>query len=274
MPRRYQKIGQNGILLILIKASWQNTQILTGVCRKQELCKKHNQLTKFPSPSDTTHSTNYGKYGPFWKKLENHPSPLFVATNGAHSTTTINTSSNIEGITKMDNKISSSFVICQAQITNENYKCNDDKHWTYLPSIPLLCRIAHLPVELGVHRSDIGHGEAFAIAMQEMTLPKPLPIIIITDSESTRNICMGIKNLSSYKKDRHLIRNLMGGISKSITGNILRRLNEFFSFQRKCEDTELKTLAVSLQRNMNTCIKEAIEWTKQNKLGKSGMVEI
>jgi len=173
-----------------------------------------NKNTETPSHR---HEHNF-----FWEKIMNSKSPIFVATDGSHQ----ESKQPQPAISSHSGKhhSASSFVICQADMS-KNTEANPD-NWIHSPCLPLLCRISSLPKCIGTDTSNIAHAESHAIAMQEWALPPHIPRILITDSKSVRNVCLGLRSVESKKKNRMLIRKLMGGISKFITSDIFVHLQQ------------------------------------------------
>ena len=164
----------------------------------------------------------HARHKKIWEKISKAKSPLFVATDGSHLQGSFS-----DNEKQQERPTAASFVLCQADI-RENEEIQDETEppaWLDRPSIPLLCRIASLPKSIGTTTSDIAHGEAYAITMQEWALPHFVPRIIVTDSESIRNLYLDIRNLDNSSINRHLIRTLLGGISKNISSNIFRILH-------------------------------------------------
>ena len=189
-----------------------------------------------------------------WNKIMKSQSPVFVATDGSHrasdsphpSTPDINT----------NHHSASSFVICQADMENTTVD------WTHLPCIPLLCRISSLPKTIGTAKSNVAHAESHAIAMQEWAIPNYIPRILITDSESVRNVCLELREIEDRKINRVLIRKLFGGISKFITSDI-------FTHLQQCENphhhanisSSISNMISTLEARIESVIARARTWT-------------
>ena len=173
---------------------------------------KENELHTSPCP----------QHKRIWEKITTSTSPLFVATDGSHHLKNLPNDQR-----QLERPTASSFVLCQADIhSNESVQGDvNSPAWLDRTSIPLLCRIASLPSNIGTSPSDIAHGEAHAIAMQEWALPSFVPRIIVTDSESIRNLYLDIRNLENNNINRKLIRTLLGGVSKHISSGIFRALH-------------------------------------------------
>jgi len=158
----------------------------------------------------------------------NPQSAIFVATDGAHEREEFKTATQSTTSSVSKNETSAAFVLCIADMdpTQNGNSISNMSSWEDKTSIPLLCRTASLPAQLGTDNTDVAHGEAFAIAMQEWSLPHCIPRILITDSESVRNVCLNLRNQSDNTINRKLIRTILGGISKTITSDLHQHLNK------------------------------------------------
>jgi len=202
--------------------------------------------------------TNHpNEFSAIWKQIMKSQSPLFVATDGSHRVleSPQSSSKDIEKI----HQSTSSFVLCQANMKEHDTEKNIN--WTHLPCLPLFCRIASLPKTIGTNKSNVAHAESHAIAMQEWALPTYIPRILVTDSESVRNVCLGLREVEDGKISRMLIRKLLGGISKFITSDI-------FTHLQQCKNSHLTPTSVSIQNTIDildarikNVIAEAMTWT-------------
>ena len=173
-------------------------------------------------------------------------SPLFISSDGAH----------VKCIST-HNTTTSSFVISTPDIREHETVASQE--WIDRPSIPLLCRAVTLPQSIGNVRSDIATGELYAIAMSELTLPPSLPRIIITDSKSSRDILIGLREQNNLQTDRTYTRKIVGGVSKFI----------FNLFQNKFMNHDTSSMSQSNQQriqerlssNMNALNNIAKTWT-------------
>jgi len=189
------------------------------------------QLNISPNADESNgHSSHFTQHQKIWKRISDSKSPLFVATDGAHQPDVVlNDRIQIEPIHQAQKRpTAASFVICQADIHDGETLEGDASPpaWLHRPSIPLLCRVASLPGVIGTSSSDIAHGEAHAIAMQEWALPYSAPRVVVTDSEAIRNLYINIRNLDNSTINRKLIRTHLGGVSKNIASSLFRALHQ------------------------------------------------
>ena len=209
------------------------------------------------------------KYSILGKRILNSSSPIFVATDGAHENHAFKISSQqkISGGTKKNT--SASFVLCIADMESEidGDSNNNFKAWEDKPSIPLLCRVSSLPNQFGTDTTDVAHGEALAIAMQEWTLPHRIPRILITDSESVRNVNLNLRKRDNNEIDRRLVRTMLGGVSKFITSELLSYLNKE-SFQivenesNSRNSSQMQRTITTLRHRMKLMERIAEHWTQ------------
>jgi len=170
-----------------------------------------------------------GKYASVGKQILDSNSPIFVATDGAHEDPSPKDTHQRKSSDATQTNTSASFVLCIANMelgTNDKCPNSTQTIWEDRPSIPLLCRVSSLPNHFGTSPTDIAHGEAMAIAMQEWTLPHYIPRILVTDSESVRNVNLKLRGRENNKVDRRLVRTMLGGVSKFITSELLSYLNQ------------------------------------------------
>jgi len=193
------------------------------------------------------------RYKHIWKKITDSDSPIFIATDGAHQESKGTTPPTIKQ-TKQHSS-ASSFVICQADMSSQN--TNQPNSWIHRPCIPLLCRISSLPKYIGTDTSNVAHAEAHAIAMQEWILPSSIPRILVTDSESVRNVCLGLRNMESIKINRKLIRTLLSGVSKFITSDILQHLQQ----RQSKPPLNMEKIVKVLETRIRNLLPIAKEWT-------------
>jgi len=209
------------------------------------------------------------KYLKIWEQILTSLSPVFVATDGAHENGKSVDLCRQSPSNDSGNNTSAAFVLCIADMENDEY--NNDAHsiqesWEHKPSVPLLCRVSSLPNQFGTDTTDVAHGEAFAFAMQEWALPHRIPRILITDSESVRNVGLNLRKRKNVKIDRNLVRNIIGGVSKFITSDLLSYFNEQ-SFQaasstNTIEDpSQINEAITNLHSRMKDMEDFAIRWT-------------
>jgi len=193
-----------------------------------------------------------------WKNIMQSTSPIFVATDGAHIKSPSKPSC------KNQNKTSASFVICQ--IDQSEHSSKDIDNWQNRTARPLLCRTMQLPQTFGSQCSDIAHGELHAITMQEVAIPTYIPRILVTDSESVRNITIGLRDKPESNIDRKLIRTHFGGISKFLSGLLFTNINKNTISSELCkcesENSNLHANLRLLQKRNDIMLAEAIKWTK------------
>jgi len=223
---------------------------------------------KSSKKSQNTHDymDDFPSYDELWSKIEASSSPIFIATDGAHSKSIKSTALSNETGKEIIHHTSSSFVVCQADL-GDRLTPNTPKKvssWIDKPCIPLLSRVSSLPQQMGTDESDVAHGEAHAIAMQEWALPKCLPRIIITDSEAIRNVSMELRDKESKTVDRKLIRTTLGGISKSITSTLFRNLHHTEMnanlHRRASGNNNFGNIFNQLQQRTNDIIDQAKMW--------------
>jgi len=95
---------------------------------------------------------------------------IIIATYGAHE----------HGINQQN---AASFVLCCLDIRRQESIGSEE--WTHSrPLTPLLTRYHNLPQHIGVHKSDIAHGEWGAFVMAEMALDADLLRITIADTSA------------------------------------------------------------------------------------------
>jgi len=192
-------------------------------------------------------STHTG-YGRILNFILERGSPIIVATDGAHreenkdKTLTWNTSA--------------ALALCSLDIRhNESL---ETLQWAHRPMIPLLCRTAVTPVEIGTSKSDVAHGECFAVIMEEILMDPDIPRIVIMDSEAVRNNVRNIRNTCHEEVGRAYVREYAGGISKFFAG-ILRK--SFRGVMKRDNITEAKQWMINtLQFRNEKFLKLTEQW--------------
>ena len=175
--------------------------------------------------------------------------PILISTDGAHSNSFPKDNTKTTSTT-------SAFVISTCDIREG--ESIQSGQWKNRPSIPLLSRATELPQMIGNSDSDIATGELYAIALSELTLPTDLPRILITDSKSTRDVLLELRNADQLGTDRFYIRKIAGGISKFIFNLFQNRfLNIVSENHHHIPDAIRKSFEESMQ-NMNSIAKT---WT-------------
>jgi len=142
------------------------------------------------------------------QKIITAGTPLLISTDGAHEI--------LDKNNQVDKSVTTSaFVVSMMDIRKG--ESIESKEWEKRTSIPIFSRASKLPERIGNSVSDIATGEMFAFAMSELSLPQSLPRIVITDSKSTRDILLQLRECTSpILTDRNYIRSIAGGVSKFI----------------------------------------------------------
>jgi len=154
----------------------------------------------------------YNFFHNLFKFIAASKSPVFISTDGAHEIVTLKSGSNVT-----HTNTTAAFVISIADIKpGESIQSGQ---WTKRASIPLFSRASKLPTRIGNTPSDIATGELWAFAMAELSLVSNLPRIVTTDSKSTRDLVLELRNLDDYREiNRYYIRSITGGVSKFLFG--------------------------------------------------------
>jgi len=182
---------------------------------------------------------NYDYYQNLIKLLVEKKLPLIISTDGAYSNTDFSR-------TPISNSTTSAFVISLCDI--KNGESLQSGQWLNRPTIPLLSRATALPSLIGTTESDIATGELFGIALSELSIPQDIPRIIITDSKSTRDLLMGLRNTGIIETDRQYTRKIVGGTSKFL----------FSLFQHKFLNLGISE-SLSSPSIIRECFKESME---------------
>jgi len=178
--------------------------------------------------------------------LRNSESTPFIATDGSHR-------ENKQAISG-DHSTTSAAVLCLPNVgKDETLK---DQKWINKRAIPLLARIARIPLTYGGHNSDIAHGEATALCIGTEMLQNHQPKILITDSAAIRNVAISIRDREAKDgRNRVYIRKLVSGISKYLGG---RMENNFIEMEDSLDQQSLRDSdAIS---KFDGCMSIAEEW--------------
>ena len=151
---------------------------------------------------------DYNKYHCIMKKIVNSGTPLLISTDGAHDLP-------YETSDDTKKRTTSAFVISICDVKNS--ESLETGEWINRTTIPLLCRASKLPHFIGTTPSDIATGELFAFAMSELAIHQKLPRIILTDSKSSRDLLLELRDNGQERIiNREYIRKIAGGVSKFI----------------------------------------------------------
>jgi len=181
----------------------QNHTLLQSVTAK-DFCKRNTPH------SSTIFVQEYNKYSRVINTILDSASPIIIATDGACKPNQTSSQPYI--------KATAAFTMGILDI--RKHESIHTEEWTLRPLISLLCRISALPNMLGASDTDIAIAECHAFLMEELCLPAFLPRIIITDSEGIRNQVIHARDNFEGNINRDFIRSRIGGISKSIMGNL------------------------------------------------------
>ena len=178
--------------------------------------------------------------------LDDHNSPAFVATDGGH---------------KCNEK--SHLTTCAAVLCIPNLKSSESlqsDNWEHRKAIPLIARLARLPHSVGGHNTDIAHGEGMALCMGLEMFPKSFPKVIITDSASTRDIFLALRDRDhSGGQDRIYIRKMVSGISKHIGDRIEAQIAQGIDY-----DTDTANVFEKERENLSDWLDICNTWTCPN----------
>jgi len=180
----------------------------------------------------------------------------FISTDGSH----LKKNHRIEPASST----ASSAVLCMPDIKQN--ELSESLEWADRVSIPILARIAKLPVKYGSHETDIAHGEAAAICMGLEMFEKGEPRVLIVDSAAVRSVTLGIRDRNINEGiNRTYIRKLISGVSKHLCARMEESLrsDEEIDAMNLCSDKMNHTLRLCTQwiktegeKNANTEWKE------------------
>jgi len=245
----YKDVGKEIIRIHphIEETQWNESNSLQNEIAKITRIQWDKHLLSQPGPISSITFDTYTFYGKLMNFLFTRGSPLIIATDGAHSP-------------KAPNQTSSSFAICSLDIrSNESLLSGE---WIERPMIPLLVRSSKLPKQLGVHATDIAHGEGNAFVMQELAFDPDLPRIVITDSLAIREQMIHLRNPEHTGVDRHYIRKTAGGISKYLIGIVQGQMERMRNAQDSPTDaTPSKAKMISIFRKRTaTFLQVAKTW--------------
>jgi len=195
-----------------------------------------------PNPSKPRNS--YDFFHRLFDYILKSDSPIFISSDGGHEIL------DTTGIHKNGKSTitTAAFVISVADIREG--ETLQSGQWINRAVIPLLSRASILPQKIGTTSSDIATGELWAFALSEFSLPGFIPRIVITDSKSTRELVLKLRDKEDKEMiDRAYIRSLVGGVSKFI----------FSTFQNKLWNTKVtedtSDILTHLKKRMrSTCL--------------------
>jgi len=198
------------------KWEWTYQQLIQSAMQLHHIDWEHQIITNEVEGDCVRTVNSHSSYGRILNFILQRGSPIIVATDGAHT----NEQANIINPQKaLEWNTSSAIVVCSLDIrVNESL---ESMQWAHRPMIPLLCRTTVTPAEIGASKSDIAHGECFAVVMEELMLDPDIPRIVIMDSEAVRNQICNIRDNDTDSIDRMYVREHAGGVSKFFAG-ILR----------------------------------------------------
>jgi len=197
----------------------------------------------------------YNKYSKIINTILDSKSPIIIATDGSCQPEQNSSQTYI--------KATSAFTVGILDI--RVHESLETKEWISRPIIPLLCRISALPNKFGASATDISIAECHAFLMEELCLPAFLPRVIITDSEAVRDQVIHARDAFDGTINRNFIRSRIGGISKSIMGNLSSVITGTFYKKKVAEAIESNPLISRLfnmliERN-STFLAIAETWT-------------
>ena len=170
-------------------------------------------------------------------------SPIFISSDGGHEIFNEKGTSN----TNAPTTTTAAFVISVADIREG--ETIQSGQWIHRPVIPLLSRASILPSKIGTTPSDIATGELWAFALSELSLPGFMPRIITTDSKSTRELVLKLRDTGNEGKiNRSYIRSMVGGVSKFIFSTFQHKL-----WQTKAPETISNVIDQLKIRTKTTC---------------------
>jgi len=214
-------------------------------------------ISQHPNHTDT--------YNAVRTKILDSESPLIIATDGSHK------------VVGKRNETTAAFVACKLRIEENESVC--DGAWEDRMMEPLLARIAILPQKFGLEPTDISHGEALALWLQECSFEGSIIRGVITDSEAVRQCFINVRDNATDRLGRNFIRKISSGISKFIVGafrnayrknEIDRKYEEDINDgQNKVRWWKNKIWKQSLHLRLQVFIRQANEWKSRHQQEKN-----
>jgi len=172
-------------------------------------------------------------------------SPILMATDGGHA--------------EDGDKTTAATVLCILDIREDESIIS--REWEERPVIPLIARCNILPSHFGIARSDIGHGEAAGLCMQEEMLHPLIPRCVITDSVSMRKRALLFRN-EDCTVNRSRVRNVLNGMGKGMGTRMQNRFEDIKIWQKHLSSTEL----FELNEHLPTLQQRLLEFDSVTKL--------
>ena len=200
------------------------------------------------------------EYNEMKMKILDSESPLIIATDGSHK------------VVGKRNETTAAFVACKLRIEEHESVC--DGAWEDRTMEPLLARIAILPQKFGLEPTDISHGEALALWLQECSFDGSVARGVITDSAAVRQCLINVRNNAADELGRSFIRKVSSGVSKFIVG-AFRNTYRNNTIDKEYEEntshgqdssvrTKNKIWKQSLHLRLQIFIRQAREWSSKH----------
>jgi len=235
------------------KWEWNHKQVLQSSKRLHLIDWERYVISNMVDGKIERSINMHSTYGRILDFLLKRRSPLIIATDGSHRQN--QTNQEVQQAPSTWNT-SSAIALCSLDIRNNELL--ETREWMHRPMIPLLCRTAVSPTEIGSCDTDIAHGECFAVVMEELLLDKEIPRVVIMDSEAVRQQVRNIRDNCSEEIDRVYIREHAGGISKFFA-SILKESFCKMKEQKKLTDNKQWLVNTFQQRN-ETFLALAEQW--------------
>jgi len=198
---------------------------------------------------------SYDYFQRLMKLITDKKLPLIISTDGAHSPP-------LHSQNDTSHTTTSAFVISLCDVKDD--ETIHSGQWLHRPTIPLLSRATALPLAIGNTKSDIATGELFAIALSELSLPQDLPRLIITDSKSSRDLLLELRNTGTLDTDRIYTRKIAGGVSKFIFSLFQ---SKFLNFDSNNASSSPASIRDSLSNSLSSLNNIAKSWTTSDPNG-------